>query len=88
MEIEIRRSFLNDVKKIKENKVKEDIKEFIIKIKSVKNLQEITNLKKLSGYKNYYRVKIKNYRVGLFFDNNKLSIVRCLHRKEIYKFFP
>ena len=79
---------MNDAKKIKDNSIKKEIKELIEKLKSAKNLQDVSNIKKLAGYKSYYRARIKNYRIGLFYDNDKLYIVRCLHRKDIYKFFP
>lgn len=43
---------------------------------------------KLQGYKNYYKIRFGNYRVGIHFENNTLTFERALHRKEIYKFFP
>lgn len=43
---------------------------------------------KLQGYKNYYKIRFGNYRVGLHHENNTLTFERVLHRKEIYKLFP
>ena len=33
-------------------------------------------------------LRIKDYRIGLYFNEETLYLVRILHRKEIYKFFP
>ena len=30
--------------------------------------EEITNLKKLQGYENAYRIRVGDYRIGLIFD--------------------
>lgn len=43
---------------------------------------------KLQGYKNFYKIRFGNYRVGLKFENNTLTFERVLNRKEIYNFFP
>ncbi len=51
-------------------------------------LSEIHNLKKLTGYQLYYRIKIGDYRIGLKFENQLLVFERVLHRKDIYNFFP
>jgi mRNA interferase RelE/StbE len=53
------------------------------------NLSEIKNCKKIVGYKNYYRIKIGDYRIGVeLVDSDTLLFVLILPRKEIYKFFP
>ena len=51
-------------------------------------LSEIKNLKKMQGFLNCYRIKIGDYRIGLYFENNIVELVRLAHRKEIYKLFP
>jgi mRNA interferase RelE/StbE len=57
-------------------------------IEKAKNVLEIRNLKKLKGYKDFYRLRIGDYRIGLQVKNNNVIFVRILHRKEIYKYFP
>ncbi|MBN1768316.1 MAG: type II toxin-antitoxin system RelE/ParE family toxin [Prolixibacteraceae bacterium] len=45
--------------------------------------------KKLQGYKNYYRVRIGNYRLGFeLIDGTIVLIILVAHRKEIYRKFP
>ncbi len=52
-------------------------------------LKELPDLKKLSGFKNAYRVKIGKHRIGLLtIENNVVSFERCLKRDKIYKVFP
>jgi len=88
MEIIFKESFLKDLKKIKNNEIKQKILEIISTCEKAKSLNEIKDLKKLRGYKNFFRIKIGNYRVGLQIKENKVFFVRILHRKDIYKYFP
>ncbi len=36
----------------------------------------------------YWRIKIGEYRLGLEKDGDKIILVRILHRKDIYRYFP
>ncbi len=45
---------------------------------------------KLSGYREFYRIRFGSYRVGLRIDTaaKVIEFRRVLHRKEIYRRFP
>lgn len=62
----------------------------IEEIKTASVLSEIKNLKKLSSgkTKDNYRLRIADYRMGIRIKESKIILVRILHRKEIYRFFP
>ncbi len=81
-------SFEKDLRKITGKEIKATILLTIQNTKAATSLREIKNLKKLHSLRNYYRIKIGDYRIGLEFLNNSLIFVRCLHRKDIYKYFP
>jgi len=57
-------------------------------VEKAQSPQTILNLKKLRGGRDYYRIKIGDYRIGLIIKNDLVIFVRCLDRKEIYRFFP
>jgi mRNA interferase RelE/StbE len=42
----------------------------------------------MSGAANHFRVRIGDYRLGLREQDSKVYLVRFLHRKEIYRYFP
>jgi mRNA interferase RelE/StbE len=58
------------------------------KVEAADSLDEIANLKKLSGAENCYRIRIGDHRLGIFVENDTVEFVRCLHRRELYRFFP
>ncbi len=90
MEIFFKPSFIKDFKNLpKEIKLK--IKRICFEIfPSIKNLKEIKgfDIKPIKGFKNFYRIKIGDYRVGFKKENNKIVFMRVKHRKDIYKYFP
>ena len=88
MKLFFEESFERDLRKMKEKSILKKVKEKLEEIKGVNNCQQIKNLKKLRGYKTFYRIRIGNYRIGLEIVENNLIFTRFLHRKEIYKYFP
>jgi len=46
------------------------------------------NLKKLKGFKTAYRIRVGDYRIGLFISNDTVEFARVVHQKDIYKVFP
>ena len=57
-------------------------------IEEVDDLREVSNVRKLSGSGNYYRVRIGGYRLGLLLNQDTVVFVRCLPRRDIYQYFP
>jgi mRNA interferase RelE/StbE len=83
-----RASFAKDLRSIKSKEILSRIKEVIGQVEKAQSLQEVTNIKKLKGGRNYYRIRVGEYRIGLVIEGDEISFVRCLERKEIYRYFP
>lgn len=88
MKVEFLSKFSKDLDKISIKSVKLNMVKLIELIESSSNLSNIPNVKKLSGHKSAYRVRIADYRVGFFFEEQKVIFARIVHRKDIYKVFP
>lgn len=58
MRTAFRKSFARDLKKIKAQDVLDLIRQAIEEVEEADDLQEINNLKKMSGAANYYRIRI------------------------------
>lgn len=80
--------FSKDINKIADRLVKKKIEKIIISLKEVKTITRFPNIKKLTGHKTAYRIRINDYRLCFFLENNQLIITRILHRKDVYRFFP
>jgi mRNA interferase RelE/StbE len=88
LELEFRESFLKDVNHIKEKGVKKKIAAVIVEAKAASSLSAIRNMKKMESSEDYYRIRIRNYRIGIKLQAKTLIFLRCLHRKDIYRYFP
>jgi mRNA interferase RelE/StbE len=88
MKVEFKKSFLKDIKKLKNKNLKSSISNCIIQVESADNVTGIKNLKKLTGYDVYFRIRIGDYRIGIKIESNTVYFVVFEHRKEIYKKFP
>jgi mRNA-degrading endonuclease RelE of RelBE toxin-antitoxin system len=42
----------------------------------------------MKGFKNAFRIRIGDYRVGFLFQDNAIMLGRIAHRKNIYDIFP
>jgi mRNA interferase RelE/StbE len=88
MIVKIDRSFEKDTDKIKDKNLLFKIADCIESLQNADNIKEIKNLKKLKGSNYFYRIKIGEYRVGLEIEKKSVELIRVLHRKDIYKYFP
>ncbi len=88
MQVEFLSKFSKDLDYISIKSLKSNLIKLIELIENSDDLNSIPNLKKLKGHKIAYRIRIGEYRVGFFFENNKVILARIVHRKDIYKVFP
>ena len=88
MNRDYKNSFWRDVKKIIDPSIKEQVEEAILSVQEAKTPRDIPELKKLKGYKNFYRIKVGVYRIGVTIENNLVTFFVFMPRKDIYKFFP
>jgi len=89
MIVEFDRSFPKSLEKVNDSKILKRIIKIIIEIEKAPSLKEINNCKKLTGYKNYFRIRIGDYRLGIELINQQtIRFILLAHRKDIYKYFP
>lgn len=88
MKVEFLEEFSRDLDKLKNPEIKKYLAESILRCEQAGMLTEIPNIKKLKGFRNAYRLRVKEYRAGFYMENGVIEFVRFLPRKDIYKSFP
>lgn len=84
-----KKSFTKDLRNYsKDRTLLSRVEEAILQIESSEAIVDITNLKKLKAEGTFYRIRIGNYRLGIVIENETVTFVRLLHRKDIYRYFP
>jgi mRNA interferase RelE/StbE len=84
LQIEFSEKFIKDIENIEEKKILIKLNKIIEDIKNKKPVK----MKKIKGFKNFYRIRIGDYRLGIEMNKEKVIIKRFLHRKKIYRLFP
>ena len=88
MRYEFEKAFVKDFRRLKNKELANAILESVKQVKEATTIEEIINLKKLTGYKSAYRIRTGDYRIGVIIENNNVVFVAFAHRKDIYKRFP
>ena len=88
MKVEFRRTFEKDLKKINDKSLLVKIKSTVNSVEDAASLDDVANLKKLKGNEGYFRIRIGDYRLGLFLEGETILFVCVIHRREFYRYFP
>lgn len=90
MKASYRKSFERDLKKLrKDHQNLSRIRKAILGVEEAEELVAIPGFKKISGGSaEYYRIRVGDYRIGIEVSDDEVIFTRCLHRREIYRYFP
>lgn len=88
MEVKVDKTFRKDTKKIQDQVLLRKIADSITNVQQAENIKQIKRIKKLRGSSDSFSIKVGDYRLGIVISESTVEFIRCLHRKDIYKFFP
>jgi mRNA interferase RelE/StbE len=88
MNTQFKESFTKDLRRVRNKDLLNRAKAVIETVEQAESLGQIPNLEQLKGWSKYYRIRGGDYRVGLAVEEDVVTFVRFLHRKDIYRHFP
>lgn len=89
MKVQYRQTFLKDLKQLKSSESYQRIYELAFTtLENINSLDGILDIKAMKGYPNRYRIRIGNYRLGIEVNGDLIEVMRVLHRREFYRYFP
>ena len=83
-----RASFYRDAKRIRDEQVQAGVRQAILDVEAALRWSDVPNIKKIRGSLNAYRIRVGDYRVGLFIEGDSAEFVRVLPRRDVYRNFP
>lgn len=86
MRTRFRESFRRDLERIKDRRILGRVANAIEAIEQAQTLADIPHLKKLRGWKDLFRIRIGEFRVVLVLEEATVEFLRCLHRKDVYRY--
>jgi len=88
MKVTVSKKCQKDIEAISDRKLAVQILNEIERLEQCTSLDGLPNLKRMKGASDYYRLRIGNYRLGFRQDGDATTLLRFMHRKEIYRYFP
>ncbi len=89
MKVIYTKTFLKDLSKVFPDKRRKQIEKFVfVELPGLSSIESAGNIEQMTGFKNYYKVRFGDFRVGMNKNDNTIEVLRVLNRKAIYKHFP
>lgn len=88
MQVEFTKHFERQIEALRNEALRKKLKTAVSVVMDAKTVHDIPNLKKLKGHTTAYRIRLGDYRVGLFIEDNQAIFALFEHRKDIYQRFP
>ena len=89
MEVQYRQAFLKDLKQLKSSTSYQRIYDLAFTtLEAINILEEISDIKAMRGYAGRYRIRSGDYRIGIEVNEDVIEVMRVLHRREFYHYFP
>ncbi|MDL1971376.1 MAG: type II toxin-antitoxin system RelE/ParE family toxin [Candidatus Desulfofervidaceae bacterium] len=81
--------FLKELSKVPKN-IQERVEKIVFMELKESNPFSLGYVERLKGFKDKYKIRVGDYRIGLRIDKEKKEVVclRVARRKDIYKLFP
>jgi mRNA interferase RelE/StbE len=70
---------VRDLQKIRDESLRRRVREAIEHVEAAETLREASG---------FYRIRVGDYRIGIAVEGDEVEFVRCLHRRDIYRYFP
>ena len=83
-----RNRFYRNLDSIKDVEIIDEVEAALAEIESAADVSQISCIKKMLGHKHAYRIRISDYRIGIYVQNDVVEIACLEHRSVIYKNFP
>ena len=83
-----KKTFLKDLIKVDKRDRKKIENSVFVDIPKLNDIFSTQYIKKMKGYKDYYRIRIGNYRIGCKIAGKEIIFYRVKSRADIYRVFP
>ena len=80
--------FNRDLRRIRDRELQRRIADKIEELEAASSITDVSGIRAMRGWENHYRIRIGDYRMGLAVDGNVVTLLRFLHRRDIYRYYP
>ena len=88
MEIEYTPAFARDLKRERSPRVRDRVERLIEELKAAPTITAVHGAARVTAPGRYYRVRLGDFRLGFALEGERVILLRFMHRRDIYRFFP
>jgi len=88
MQVDFTKHFARQLDRTRDEALRDKLRKTVRTVMEAGAVGDISGVKKLKGHPSAYRIRIGDYRIGLFIEDGKALFAAFEHRKDIYNRFP
>lgn len=88
MEVRFDARFSRDIRRMRSPQDIRRLRRKIEELEAAPDLSSVSNVVRMEGWENRYRIRIGDYRLGIELDGEAAILQRFGHRREFYRGFP
>jgi len=88
MKVDILKRCNKDIRSITDRRLANLVLEAIDRIEQCSSVNDLKNIRRMKGAADHFRIRIGDYRLGFKVEDDTVLLMRFMHRKDLYRFFP
>ena len=88
MEIRYSRDFIRDLRRVRDASIRRRVDRAVDDLEAASTVAEVAGVRRIVSEGRRYRIRIGDYRLGFALDGNAVTLMRFMHRRQIYRHFP
>jgi len=88
MQVDFTKHFSKQLDHLRDENLLGRLRQVVSAVINAATIGDIPNLKKLKGHPSAFRIRLGDYRIGLFIEDDRAIFAVFEHRKDIYNKFP
>ena len=88
MEIRYSRDFIRDLGRVRDASIRRKVDRAVDDLEAASTAAEIAAVRRIASGGRLCRIRIGDYRLGFALDGNAVTLMRFMHRRQIYRHFP
>ncbi len=88
MEIRYHNQFNRDLRRLSNPSLAARVEQVIEELKAASTISDVRGVRRMTSAGEHYRIRIREYRLGITMDSETVILRRFLPRGEIYRYFP
>lgn len=88
MEVEYTPAFSRDLKRERNAELRRRVQQVIDELKAAPTVAAVRGAVRVTAPGRYYRIRVGDFRLGFALEGDRVVLLRFMHRRDIYRFFP